>query len=105
MNEQRLAFLMQYLEETPYDPFTIYAIANEYLGDDDQKALEYFELLIDNHPDYIATYYHLANLYRDLGNAEKARITYESGIEKALKAGDSFAHRELRNAYDEFMLD
>ncbi|MDZ7604077.1 MAG: tetratricopeptide repeat protein [Cyclobacteriaceae bacterium] len=105
MNTQRLALLNQYLEETPDDPFTIYAIANEYLGFDDQKALEYFELLIESHPDYTATYYHLANLYRDLGQTEKARLTYETGMEKALKSHDALAHRELKNAYDEFMMD
>ncbi len=105
MNKQRLALLNQYLEESPDDPFTIYAIAMEYLDEDTQKALGYFELLIENHPDYIATYYHLANLYRDLGYTDKARITYETGIEKASKTQDALVLRELKNAYDEFMMD
>jgi len=105
MNKQRLALLNQYLEESPNDPFTIYAIAMEYLDEDTQKALGYFELLIEKHPDYIATYYHLANLYRDLGLTVKARLTYETGLEKALKSHDALAHRELKSAYDEFMMD
>jgi Tfp pilus assembly protein PilF len=105
MNKQRLALLNQYLEESPNDPFTMYAIAMEYLEDDTQKALGYFELLIEKHPDYIATYYHLANLYRDLGQTDKARITFETGIDKALKSQDALALRELKNAYDEFMMD
>ena len=105
MNKERLELLKQYLKESPSDPFIIYAIATEYLEGDPEKALKYFELLIDNHPDYIPTYYHLANLYRDMGQNHQARQIYEAGLQKALKAHDTLAHRELKNAYEEFMME
>ena len=30
------------------------------------KALEYYEDLVNNHPDYVGTYYHLVNYMRPL---------------------------------------
>jgi len=105
MNQERLEQLLLFYEEDPDDPFNIYALANEYKSIDAKKALGYFELLIKNHPNYVATYYHLAHLYLDLGTDEKAKKTFEDGIETATRNSDSLALRELKSAYDEFMMD
>ena len=105
MNQERLEQLLLFFEEDPDDPFNIYALANEYKSIDTEKALMYFELLIKNHPNYVATYYHLAHLYLDLNEDEKAKKTFENGIEIATSNNEALALRELKSAYEEFMMD
>ena len=105
MNYSRLNHLLEFYKEDPNDPFNIYALATEYKSVDAEKALTYFELLIENHPDYVATYYHLAHLYLDLEKDEDAKITFENGIEKAALNNENLMLRELRSAYEEFMMD
>ena len=51
MNHSRLNQLLEFYKEDPNDPFNIYALATEYKSIDPEKALTYFELLIENHPD------------------------------------------------------
>jgi tetratricopeptide (TPR) repeat protein len=105
MNTPRLEQLLQFYKEEPNDPFNLYALGNEYKSVDINTALDYFEKLVDLHPDYIATYYHLAQIYLDLGENEKAKLTYEKGIEKAQKTQEPLLLRELKNAYNEFLMD
>ncbi|MCK5368273.1 MAG: tetratricopeptide repeat protein [Cyclobacteriaceae bacterium] len=105
MNHSRLNQLLEFYKEDPNDPFNIYALATEYKSIDPEKALTYFELLIENHPDYVATYYHLAHLYLELEKDEEAKITFENGIEKATINNEDLMLRELKSAYDEFMMD
>ena len=105
MNHSRLNQLLEFYKEEPNDPFNIYALATEYKSSDTKKALEYFELLIENHPDYVATYYHLAHLYLELEKEDKAKVTFEKGIEKATLNHENLMLRELKSAYDEFILD
>ncbi len=105
MNDLRLKQLLEYYNEDQNDPFIIYALANEYKSSEPEKALYYFELLIVKFPDYVPTYYHLAQLYLDLGKEEKAKNIFETGITLATKKNDALALREIKNAYDEFMMD
>ena len=105
MNESRLAQLLQFYKEDPDDPFNIYALANEYKDSDWEKALKYFEKLVTDHPEYTATYYHLAHLYIELDKENLAKETFEKGIEIASKKSEHFALRELKSAYEEFMMD
>ncbi|MCG8306607.1 MAG: tetratricopeptide repeat protein [Cytophagales bacterium] len=105
MNQSRLEQLIEFYREAPNDPFNIYALALEYRNSDLRKSLEYFESLIQNHPDYTATYYHLAHLYMDLGRENQAKSTFERGIRKAAELNDQLALRELKSAYDEFLTD
>ena len=105
MNHSRLNQLLEFYKEEPNDPFNIYALATEYKSIDPEKALTYFELLIENHPDYVATYYHLAHLYLELEKDKEAKITFENGIEKATINNENLMLRELKSAYEEFMMD
>jgi len=105
MNKKRLKHLLEFYKEDPNDPFNIYALANEYKVHDHQQALHYFELLVNNHEHYVATYYHLGHLYINLGMESKAKATFEKGIEVATQQGDALALRELKSAYDELMMD
>lgn len=105
MSQARLNQLLQFLKDDPDDPFLLYALALEYAKTDHSKALAYFEKLLDEHPDYIATYYHAARLYADLGEREKAEHAFDTGIEKAKAQQEALALRELQNAYNEFLFE
>ena len=105
MNSERLDQLLNFLKDDPNDAFTIYAIATEYNATDPKKALGYYKLLLDAHADYLATYYHAAILYADLGESEFAESTFKKGIVLAQSKNESLALRELQNAYNEFLFE
>lgn len=99
----RLEQLFDFLKEDPNDPFTLYAIATEYLKSDTDQALRYYEKLLIEHPNYVGTYYHTAKLYADLGRNEDALRTFLKGIEVSEAAGNRNANRELKGAYQQFL--
>jgi tetratricopeptide (TPR) repeat protein len=101
MQNKRLEQLKEFLVSSPGDSFLIYAIATEYAGmGDDQKALEHYKQLLELHPAYVATYYHLGKLYERHGEREKAEDTYKLGMEAAQKAGDQHSLSELKGAFN-----
>ncbi len=95
----RLAALLDFLCEDPADPFTRFAIAQEYakLGRD-ADAAEAYEALVRDRPDYVGTYYHLGALYRRLSRPADAEATLRAGIATATAAGDAHARAELQRA-------
>ncbi|UII25212.1 tetratricopeptide repeat protein [Fulvivirga maritima] len=105
MNSPRINQLLKFLKEDPNDPFTLYALATEYRNSDIQKALEYYDILLSQHPDYLPTYYHAANLFIDLEEHDRAESTFEKGIELAKAQNNSLLLRELQNAYNNFLFD
>ena len=101
----RLETLLEFHREDPKDAFTRFALASEYLKRERlDEALETFESLLGDRPDYVGTYYHLAALYRRLDRPDEARKTYESGIAEAVLQGDHHAESELRSALMELEL-
>jgi tetratricopeptide (TPR) repeat protein len=100
----RLEILRQFVTEEPNDPFNHYALATEVLKNDKQEAKNIFEYLVENHPDYLATYYHLAALYVELEMFEAAQSVYQKGISLAQKLGNEKALKELKGAY-QMLLD
>ena len=99
----RLEQLLQFWQEDPNDPFTLYALATEYRSTDTSKALFYYEKLLTEHPGYVGTYYHAAKLYFQLGQPEKAETIFKKGLEVSLQAGQRNIYRELQAAYREFL--
>ena len=95
----RLAALLEYLEEDPGDPFTRFAVALEYLkAGDESEARRTFEGLVEGRPDYVGAYYHLGGLYARQGLMEAAIATYRAGIEVANQQRDVHARSELQSA-------
>jgi Tfp pilus assembly protein PilF len=95
----RLAALLDFHRDDPDDPFTRFALAQEYLkGGDTAKALAFFEELVRDHPGYVGTYYHLGKLYEHLGCDEQAAAAYRAGVAAAASAGDLHARAELQGA-------
>jgi tetratricopeptide (TPR) repeat protein len=100
MKNDRLSQLLAFHKDDPSDPFTIYAIALEYVEEFPEKAASYFNLLLAQHPDYLPTYYHAAPVFSSLGDQRKASEIYERGIALAQKLGESSALRELKSAFE-----
>lgn len=104
-SEERIKQLELFRYEDPNDPFPIYALAMEYLHIDKQKSQDLFEILLTDHPDYVGTYYHAAALQSELGDRVKAEKIYKTGIAKAQSLLDHHALKELRSAYQNFLLE
>ena len=101
----RLQQLLEFLKEDPNDPFTIYAIATEYMQSDIDQAKKHYDLLLSDHPDYIPTYYDAAKLYEAIDDRDRAIEVYEKGIQLATSQNETLALRELKNAYQELLFD
>jgi tetratricopeptide (TPR) repeat protein len=99
----RLEILREFVAEEPQDPFNHYALATELLKTDKAESKQIFEYLLENHADYLATYYHLGALYVEIGEQQLAEKTYLSGIELARKIGNEKTLKELKGAYQMFL--
>ena len=98
----RLEKLQEFLKVDPADSFTRYAIALEHRSIGDlQSAVENFQALVESDPGYVATYYMLADCYRQQKNKEEALSCYKKGIKEARTANDLHAVSELQAAMDE----
>src|SRR5690606_22574425 len=98
-NLHRIQQLLEYLEEEPDNPFNLYALALEYQKHDPEKVAYYFDSLLENHKNYLPTYYHAAEFFANRDEIAKAKAIYEIGIKLATESNDSHALRELQNAY------
>ena len=101
----RIARLVQLLQENPNDSFVQHALALEHIKlGKDAEARKIFEQLLAQNPGYIGSYYHLARLLERNKETEAAIKVYEKGMEEAKKAGDNHAYGELRGAYEELIM-
>ena len=104
MEISRLDKLLEFIKNEPNDEFLKYALATEYLRlNQADKALEYYEDLVNNHPNYTGTYYHLGKLYEALNRKQDAINTYEKGMEIAKAAKDMHTYSDLQNAHEDLV--
>ena len=101
----RIQQLEQFVNEDPTDPFNLYALALEYQKIDADKAIDIFNRLVDEHANYIPTYYHLGKLYQESAEKEKALRVFDQGIEAASIQNDLKALRELKVARQELLFE
>ncbi|NGM62903.1 tetratricopeptide repeat protein [Sphingobacterium sp. SGG-5] len=95
----RIAQLQQFLQETPNDPFLHYALTMEYIKlDRNGEALESFEKLVRDYPDYLGTYYHFGKLLEQEGQKDRAAEIYTQGIHLARSKRNMHALGELQGA-------
>ncbi|MFN8406104.1 MAG: BTAD domain-containing putative transcriptional regulator [Sphingobacteriaceae bacterium] len=100
-SDNRLEQLLKFLKQEPDDPFLQYALATEHLRRNKlELALFYYESLVDKHPSYLGTYYHLGKLYEQLDRQADAIKTYQTGMQLAKDTGDQHAFSELQNVYN-----
>jgi tetratricopeptide (TPR) repeat protein len=97
----RLATLLAMERDKPTDPFLKYALAVEYVSQGNMaESRRYFERLVAEYPEYVATYYQYGKLEEESGNNAAAVALYQKGIEKAKTAVDAKTARELQAAID-----
>lgn len=102
MENTRLNKLLEFFKNEPNDEFLKYALATEYLRlNETDKSLMYYEDLVNNHPTYVGTYYHLGKLYEALNRKDDAIKTYEQGMAIAKQKRDNHAFSELQAVYQE----
>ena len=102
MENTRLDKLLEFFRNEPEDEFLKYALATEYLRlNETGKALFYYQDLVNNHPRYVGTYYHLGKLYEALNRKAEAIKTYEDGMKIAQEARDNHALAELKAVFME----
>ena len=95
----RIQLLRGFLEKDPNDSFSRYALALDYLnGGEINLAIEEFELLLKNDPEYSATYYHFGKTLERLGKISEAKELYNKGIEVTTKKREMHALKELKEA-------
>jgi len=99
---ERIKTLRQYLTDDPDDTFSRYALALEYIKqNDDEAAVPLMEYLYRKHPTYIPNYYHYGKLLERLNQMQKAYEVYSNGIEQCNIQGDQHAGKELTMARQE----
>jgi tetratricopeptide (TPR) repeat protein len=104
-NLHRIQQLLEFLEKEPNNPFNLYALALEYQKEDQEKAASYYNQLLSFHKDYLPTYYHAAAFFTEMGDLEKAKKIYETGIGLAHEDQNRHALKELKNAYLNFQFE
>ena len=101
MDTARLEKLQQSLEANPSDTFTRYLVALECvklkLND---EAIHHFQVLVNENPGYVPTYYQYAQLLENLNRQTAAVAIYQAGLQAARAAGDAHAASELQGALD-----
>ncbi len=105
MNEERIKHLNQFIKDDPNDPFPKYALAIEYLNIDKLKSKELFDDLLMHNEDYVASYYHAANLYSEMNLRDQADEIYKKGIALAESSDETHALKELKSAYLNFQFE
>jgi tetratricopeptide (TPR) repeat protein len=101
MQNTRLNKLLEFLDNDPNDSFILYALATEYNSlNDIEKAFNYYLKLVNEHPNYVGTYYHLGKLYEKQGEKDKAIDIYQKGMLIARFKRDMHALSELQGAYN-----
>ena len=99
MPTKRLEQLKNMLQSSPTDSFLLFAIAKEQEKlEEDKEALKYYNILIQNDPQYVGVYYHLAKLYEKQEVFAQALEIYTKGIQIARQLGDQHALAELSSA-------
>lgn len=100
-NSRRQA-LEKFLAEKPNDAFARYGLALECAkAGDDAGAAEHFRALLEAHPNYVAGYFHYAQLLVRAGRRQDARKLLSDGIVVAQKAGETHARDEMQAALND----
>lgn len=100
MNADRIKMLEQFLKDDPTDPFNLYALALEFKNLDSKKTLELFDQLLEQHPNYLPTYYIAGNFFADQSDPVKGLAVLRKGFALALEQKDKNAARELKSAIE-----
>lgn len=100
----RIATFKSFIARAPDDPFPRYGLAMEYRSRGDlATAWTAFSELLEQFPDYVATYLMAGGTLSALGRRDEAADIYRRGIEVATRRGDPHARGELETALNEIL--
>jgi Tfp pilus assembly protein PilF len=100
----RIERIKEFLLANPTDNFLRHALALELIKNGDMSgARALFEAILSESPDYVGSYYHLAQLLVQMGEKELAIEWYEKGMAAAKTAKDQHAYNELQGAYEDLV--
>jgi Tfp pilus assembly protein PilF len=100
----RIEKLNAMLRQHPGDAFLQHALGLEYVKKgEDGKARALFSSILENDPDYVGTYYHLAALLIRLGEKEEATKVCETGLAACKRTADDHTWRELNSVYEDLI--
>lgn len=98
----RIATFKSFITRSPQDPFPRYGLAMEHKARGElAEAWHVFSELIQQFPDYVATYLMAGGTLVALGRKQEAIDVLGKGIEVASRRGDPHARRELEQALAE----
>ena len=98
----KIALLLQILEQNPDDAFARYGLAMEYANrNETEAAMTQFDLLLTRHADYTAGYFMAAQTLQRVGRNDEARERLKLGIASAQRTGNSHALAEMQGALDD----
>ncbi len=105
MINERIKTLEAFLKSEPEDPFNWYALAMEYKTTNALKCTEYLNHLLAQFPNYLATYYQVAELLIEEEENEEAEKIISKGILVAKEQNDANTLRELQNLLNNLLFD
>lgn len=103
MEQTRIEFLRECIQNNPDDTFARYALGMELRHPAPEEAWTHFEYLLSHYPDYSATYYQAGIFLAEQGRVEEARQIFLRGIEVTKRQGNVHAQNELQAALDELL--
>lgn len=99
LGTNRMEMIEEMLAKNPNDTFLNYAAALEHKKKKElKKAIRIFKKIINQDPNYLATYYQLGKLLEEVGKTDEAIEVYKTGRELAKKTNDVKAKGELSEA-------
>jgi tetratricopeptide (TPR) repeat protein len=94
--------LEEFLTAHPEDAFARYGLALECgKAGDHLAAIEHFQRLLAEHPEYVGGYFHYGQLLAKLARTEEAKEILSAGIVVARRVGDHHAGDEMQAALTE----
>lgn len=97
----RIEQILEFLKEDSQDSFLRYALALEYVKiNESEKAITVILKLIEDEPNYVASYYQLGKLYEAIGQIDNALETFSKGMEKTKNEINRKTYLELKEAYN-----
>lgn len=98
--------LATYIKNNPNDSFSKFALALEFLREDElKKARILFEDIQEKDPDYDGVYYHLGKLYERSGRLDDAMAVYKKGVQVAANNKHERNVKELKEALAELQIE
>lgn len=105
-SDSKIKKLATYIKNNPEDSFSKFALALEFLKDDQlSKAQILFEDIQQKDPKYDGVYYHLGKLYERNDRQEEALKMYKQGVQVAAENGHKRNTKELKEALAELQIE